>query len=390
MNNGLVEPADPADHVPSEGPSFPMTREEFEADPRVAWSRISGKWSLEADDGSEYEFDEALKRWIPVLDESLAEQQQAVYAVAGVDESEPAAPVNKKRKKIYTSNEGSEEASNSKKARGSKKGDGEPPARKNTAIYITNLPQDVTEEEIKEVFSKCGVIAEEIDRGKPRIKLYKNDKGQPKGDALVVYFRPESVKLAVQMLDDSDFRFGVEGTRIKVQPADFSYKVQQTAPVTKTMKDKRKIIAKTQKLNNKLADWDDDDPSALQEKSSRWDKVVILKHMFTLKELEEDPTMLLDLKEDIREECEKLGDVTNVVLFDGEEDGVVSVRFANTQSAKACIEVMNGRFFGGQKVEAYAFDGEERFRKSSKKDADDEGEKERLEKFGDWLEEAKE
>lgn len=142
-----------------------------------------------------------------------------------------------------------QEASNSKKARGSKKGDGEPPARKNTAIYITNLPQDVTEEEIKDVFSKCGVIAEEIDRGKPRIKLYKNDKGQPKGDALVVYFRPESVKLAVQMLDDSDFRFGVEGTRIKVQPADFSYKVQQTAPVTKTMKDKRKIIAKTQKLN---------------------------------------------------------------------------------------------------------------------------------------------
>lgn len=49
--------------------------------------------------------------------------------------------------------------------------------------------------------------------------------------------------------------------------------------------------------------------------------------------------MLLDLKEDIREECEKLGDVTNVVLFDGEEDGVVSVRFANIQSAKACIEV---------------------------------------------------
>lgn len=42
------------------------------------------------------------------LDESLAEQQQAAYAVAGVDESEPAAPVNKKRKKIYTSNEGSE------------------------------------------------------------------------------------------------------------------------------------------------------------------------------------------------------------------------------------------------------------------------------------------
>jgi hypothetical protein len=35
-----------------------------------------------------------------------------------------------------------------------------------------------------------------------------------------------------------------------------------------------------------LADWDDDDPSTLPETRSRWDKVVILKHMFTLQELE--------------------------------------------------------------------------------------------------------
>lgn len=36
----------------------------------------------------------------------------------------------------------------------------------------------------------------------------------------------------------------------------------------------------------KLTDWDDDDPQALPDTSSRWDKVVILKHMFTLEELE--------------------------------------------------------------------------------------------------------
>lgn len=39
-------------------------------------------------------------------------------------------------------------------------------------------------------------------------------------------------------------------------------------------------------MSSKLADWDDDDPQALQETSSRWDKMVILKHLFTLKELE--------------------------------------------------------------------------------------------------------
>jgi HIV Tat-specific factor 1 len=109
---------------------------------------------------------------------------------------------------------------------------------------------DTTEDEIKEVFSKYGVISEEIDTGKPRIKLYRNEDGTLKGDALVIYFRPESVNLAIQMLDDSPLRIasGPQQT-IKVQAADFSYKAQQEAPAKTSKKEKRKIIAKTQKLN---------------------------------------------------------------------------------------------------------------------------------------------
>jgi len=38
--------------------------------------------------------------------------------------------------------------------------------------------------------------------------------------------------------------------------------------------------------------------------------------MFTLAELQEDPTLLIDLKEDTREECKLLGEVTNVTLYD--------------------------------------------------------------------------
>jgi len=45
-------------------------------------------------------------------------------------------------------------------------------------------------------------------------------------------------------------------------------------------------------------------------------RVVVLKHMFSLAELEEEASLLLDLKEDVREECSNLGDVTNVVLYD--------------------------------------------------------------------------
>lgn len=42
----------------------------------------------------------------------------------------------------------------------------------------------------------------------------------------------------------------------------------------------------------------------------------MLKGMFTLADLEKDPALLLDLKEDVREECETLGQVTSCTLFD--------------------------------------------------------------------------
>ncbi len=38
--------------------------------------------------------------------------------------------------------------------------------------------------------------------------------------------------------------------------------------------------------------------------------------MFTLSEIEEDPGLSLELKEEVREEAETIGVVTNVVLFD--------------------------------------------------------------------------
>ncbi len=38
--------------------------------------------------------------------------------------------------------------------------------------------------------------------------------------------------------------------------------------------------------------------------------------MFDLKDLEKDPGLLIDLKEDVREEAESCGPVTSVVLYD--------------------------------------------------------------------------
>jgi HIV Tat-specific factor 1 len=107
---------------------------------------------------------------------------------------------------------------------------------------------------------------------------------------------------------------------------------------------------------------------------------------------QEDPGAILDIKEEIREECAKLGEVTNVVLFDKEPNGVASVRFASAEAARACVNLMNGRWFNEQQVEAHIAQGNEKFKKSDEKlpglfgDEEDEEESGRLDRFGEWLE----
>jgi hypothetical protein len=119
----------------------------------------------------------------------------------------------------------------------------------------------------------------------------------------------------------------------------------------------------SQRRARKLEEWVDEDnfgPAITEEdtqiSANKNSRVVVLKHMFTLKELEEDPSLLLDLKEDVREECDTLGEVTNVVLYDvgqcipflhpplinrlqKEPDGVMTVKFRDPISAQACVLV---------------------------------------------------
>lgn len=371
-----------ADHGPS---SFPIDPQFFDGDDRISYSKLDKKFLLVADDGSEYEFDDALRRWIPALDDELARQQQAAYKVHGVDEEETVEDMRRKRKKEYVNGEDD----NGRAAKAPKKAKAPPPPRPNTAVYVTGLPHDVTVDEVAKVFShKCGVIAEEIDSGRPRIKLYTDENGTFKGDALIVFFKAPSVDMAITLLDDTDFRYtdlGGSG-KMRVMAADSSYKKTKAGEgggggnadgkgdkeaererARASARDKAKIIKKTQKLDARLADWDDDDTAMMYDTAPKPQKLVVLKHMFTLQELEEDPAALLDIKEDIREECTKLGEVTNVVLYDLEEEGVASVRFREEEAATECVRIMNGRSFAGQTVVAYLSDGKEGFKRSKTK-----------------------
>lgn len=342
-----------------------------ESDPRIAFSQVTGKWIFEDDEtGLEYEYDEELGQWNPVPDKEEMEQQQKAY-----EKRKPEHDGNRDKKKAKTE---------------------QPKAPKPTsAVYVSELPPDITVEELEHTFSRFGVIAEDLKTGEKKIRLYKDEEGRPKGDALVIYFKPESVPLAVELMDDTKIR-PTDERNIKVQKADYSYKKnhsnessQNGAEQERGTEKKKQLTAaekrKIQKLNNKLADWDDDDyDKDVPKKNPR---VVVLKHVFTLRELEEDVTAALEIKEDIREGCEDIGPVTNVVLYDQEPEGVVTVKFKTEDDALQCVRRMDGRYFGGQTLEAELLELGVKYAKSkSGNDDDDEQEEKRLDDFGKWLE----
>lgn len=357
------------------------------------FNKVTGRWEYEDESGQTYEKDPVTDKWIEVVDEEKWRAQQAAYSVPGVDEeaSIDVKPKKRKAQETFTGNvDDARVDAPTPRNKASKK---EKPATKvrHTAVYVQNLAPDTTAEELASLFSKCGLLAEDPLTGLSRIKLYKDQAGKLKGDALVIYFREESVSLAIQMLDDTSLRG--DARMLKVSKATFEHKGDKGGdPPPRTVTDevvKKKGANRAGKLRSKLADWSDEDEKEIP-RSTKFDKIVILKGMFSLHELESDPTLLLDLKEDVRDECARLGEVTNVVLFDREPDGVMSVRFKDESHAEACIKVMNGRFFGGRQIVAELFDGKRRYLKTGKAsgDDDDEGEDEahRLEQFGAWLE----
>lgn len=137
-----------------------------------------------------------------------------------------------------------------------------PPAKKregggSSAVYVTSIPLDATFEDINEVFSKYGLIAESADTEQKRIKMYTDENGKFKGEALIIYYRPESVQLAIDMLDDTPFNYkqGPNGN-MKVLVADASFKKQkegdgngnQPKQAKRYQPDKQKLEAKKKEM----------------------------------------------------------------------------------------------------------------------------------------------
>jgi HIV Tat-specific factor 1 len=244
----------------------------------------------------------------------------------------------------------------------------------NSNIYITGLPNDVTPEELEEHFSKWGAIRIDPQTGKYKIKIYKDDNGIPKGDALMSFENLESVETAVEMLDDSNLR---ADAKIKVQPAEFQQKGEEYRERKRQKIDeveKKRIQAEKER---RFA-WNS------EQANSFGLKIVILKHLFTPEEVKDNEKLFKEIEYDVNAEIEETwGKTEKVEFFREHPDGVIKIKFDDSLSAEKWVEIMNGRIFDGREVIAEYWDGKTDYKKISESTEDV---SQRVNEFGEWLE----
>merc|ERR1712166_1466175 len=78
-------------------------------------------------------------------------------------------------------------------------------------------------------------------------------------------------------------------------------------------------------------------------------RCLLMRNMFD-PATERNPNFDVEIKEDVSSECRKYGKLTHVAV-EKQSDGQVFLMFGDKKAAGACKEVMNGRFFGGKRLE---------------------------------------
>ena len=74
-------------------------------------------------------------------------------------------------------------------------------------VYISGLPQHVTEEDLAQHFGSIGIIKQDKKLKKPKIWLYRDKaSGTLKGDGTVTYEDPFSAGSAVQWFHGKEFK----------------------------------------------------------------------------------------------------------------------------------------------------------------------------------------
>ena len=287
-------------------------------------------------DGMVYEYDAEKKAWFPKIDSDFMAVYQLNYGFTADGTPEPTKPAEEEQPKPETE----QPEPKAKKKVKEKAKDPEwfqEEQSKSTKVYVSNLPSSITEESFIELMSKCGMVEFDARNKKPKVKLYKDSEGQMKGDGLCSYIKHESVELALTILDGSDF----EGNTIKVERAKFELKGEYD-PKLKPKKLTKKQQEKAKAQKERLFAWV---PDKMRGERGKHEKVIVIKNMFDVKEVDADPGLILDYSNNIRKQCSKFGSVSKVIVYDKHPEGVCQIFFKEPSEADMAVQMLNGRLF---------------------------------------------
>ncbi|KAI1730708.1 RNA recognition motif domain-containing protein [Ditylenchus destructor] len=226
---------------------------------------------------------------------------------------------------------------------------------KNTNVYVSGLPSTITEEQFTELMTKCGIIMKDPRSGKSKIKLYRTETGDPKGDGTCCYVKMESVQLALQILDGWD----LDGHKVHVERAKFELK----GSFDPSKKKKKLTVAQKKKFfenQQRQFEWKPEKPRNYRPVC---ECTVVLKNMFTLDEIDENAARIIDLKEEVQELCTRFGTVKKVTVYDTNPEGVVTVTFESVEHSDTAVSMLNGRLVGERTIEASLWDGKTKFKR---------------------------
>lgn len=319
----------------------------------IKWDQQTKKFFYFDQDCIKYEWNSDCNYWFPAADQSLFDEH---LQERSKKEKQKMIEEKSKNEKLEKERDSIEELTKQSRPVKSLQTDGalkvgSEKQRKNTSIYVQGLPADISIDKLHDYFSRCGIIMSSLyDQTQPRIKIYLDDSDTPKGDALITFLMEESVEIAISLFDQSQIR---PGCYITVQLASFEQSSNDTK-VAKSSGEKHQMKVAFERMKRKL-EWGDAEVPDLPQNVHR---TVLLKGMFAKTELDQDSSIAFDIKAEVRDECsEKCGPITRINLYPNLEGGFMTVKFKEVEGAKKCIQIMNGRWFDGRRIEASLYDG---------------------------------
>ncbi|NXR89823.1 HTSF1 factor, partial [Hypocryptadius cinnamomeus] len=241
-------------------------------------------------DGAAYEWDLEKKAWFPKITEDFLATYHANYGFHAdeTDTSSASGTATESKQPVSSKKSGTQPSANET---GQKQTDPKQKLEKrklepgwfhveedrNTNVYVTGLPPDITKDEFIQVMSKCGIIMRDPQTEEHKIKLYKDKEGNLKGDGLCCYLKRESVQLALRLLDEAEIR----GYKLHVEVAKFQLKGEYDASKKKKKcKDYKKKLSQQQKQ----LDWRPEKKDGAAR--MRHERIVIIRNMFHPKDFE--------------------------------------------------------------------------------------------------------